>query len=65
MDKRSCLFLGCEKEGKTRGLCSAHYAVALVLVRKKETTWTDLEKKNKSLPAHPPRHNATKVWFLE
>ncbi len=28
-----------------------HYARTLVLVRKKETTWADLEAQGKSLPA--------------
>lgn len=38
----SCLIENCGKKPHTRGLCVAHYQVAVISVRSGETTWDEL-----------------------
>lgn len=41
----------CDKEGRSRGLCVNHYNMLCRLVRRKETTWKEQEKRGLALPA--------------
>ena len=64
MENGLCLFPGCEEATKTRGLCSLHYTYAYRLIKRKQTTWEQLEKEKKVLPKRGII-SKTQKWFLE
>ena len=64
MEQEQCLYPGCETKRKTRGLCGLHYTYAYRLVKRKHTTWEQLEAENKVLPTSGVTAKVHK-WFLE
>jgi hypothetical protein len=61
MSSKKCLYPGCERESRARGLCNPHYTAACFLVKRGKTSWEELETKGKSLPSRI----AGNRWFLE
>jgi hypothetical protein len=61
--KDPCIFPDCDQGVKTRGLCALHYQYAYRLVRRKHTSWLELEEAGK---AKPKTHISSDVnkWFL-
>lgn len=58
--------LRCRRKARSRGLCSSCYRVTSGCVREGLTSWSALEKRNKSLPeGRQVRQSAIKQWFLE
>jgi hypothetical protein len=60
-----CLNPNCENKARVRGLCMNCYGSALNLIKHRLTSWSALEKANKSKPARPVRKSEkVKGWLL-
>lgn len=66
MDKKEkCLNPTCKKKRRCRGLCTNCYASAWKAVRSKRSTWPQLEKAGKVLPASKFRGGKIMAWLFE
>ncbi len=61
-----CLYPGCTATFSfARGLCCDHYWAARDYVRKRKTTWAQLEAQGKARPAKKQSRSEAAEWFLD
>lgn len=64
--KVKCIRPGCGKPEFSRGLCSACYSNAALLVRKGQTSWEQLVNSGRALRAYLRKKSSkTRKWLLE
>lgn len=67
MAESACLVPGCGDDGeRIRGVCRAHYAIALMLINRGKTTWERLEAAGKVKPSQKAAdrdHSEAWEWF--
>lgn len=60
-----CLVPQCDREVRSRGLCSGHYGAARHYVARGKTTWERLEATGKSLPLRDGKNSEFGAWLFD